>query len=200
MTVSSAQATTSASTSPPDGWGLLRDFVNTIDLESGDEALPDAGALRGWLTEHGLDPDGRIGEADRGRALRFREALRGLLLANAGRPLHPAATEELHAAAEHGGLRVSVDADGAVSLVPAGAGVDALIARLLETVARAQAEGSWERMKACPAEPCGWAFYDESRNRSRTWCSMGVCGNRVKTRRYRRRRRTGDAGRGRAPR
>jgi predicted RNA-binding Zn ribbon-like protein len=169
----------------------VRDFVNTIDLESGDEALPDVGALRAWLAERGLPASG-LRQADRERALRFREALRRLLLANTGQPLDEGAARELHAAAARGGLRASVDGDGRVALVPAGAGVDALIARLLQTVAHAQAEGTWERMKACPAEPCGWAFYDESRNRSRTWCSMGVCGNRAKTRRYRRRRKSDD--------
>ena len=43
----------------------------------------------------------------------------------------------------------------------------------------------WERLKACPQ--CGWSFYDYSRNRSATWCSMSLCGNRLKTRAYRRR-------------
>lgn len=40
---------------------------------------------------------------------------------------------------------------------------------------------------ACPADSCGWAFYDHARNRSRRWCSMAVCGNRTKARSYRRR-------------
>jgi predicted RNA-binding Zn ribbon-like protein len=38
---------------------------------------------------------------------------------------------------------------------------------------------------ACTSDECLWAFYDRSRNRSRHWCSMGVCGNRAKTRTYR---------------
>jgi predicted RNA-binding Zn ribbon-like protein len=37
-----------------------------------------------------------------------------------------------------------------------------------------------------------WVFYDRSRNRSRHWCSMGVCGNRAKTRTYRAKRASGD--------
>jgi predicted RNA-binding Zn ribbon-like protein len=172
----------------------MRDFVNTIDLESGEEALPDTDALRAWLADRGLGSGSTVRQADRERALRFREALRRLLLANTGQPLDEGAARELHSAAARSGLRASVDGDGRVALVPAGAGVDGLIARLLQTVAHAQAEGTWERMKACPAEPCGWAFYDESRNRSRSWCSMGVCGNRVKTRRYRRRKKGDDAG------
>ena len=51
----------------------------------------------------------------------------------------------------------------------------------------AMAEGSWARLKACPADNCLWAFYDETKNRSGTWCSMSVCGNRTKARAYRRR-------------
>jgi predicted RNA-binding Zn ribbon-like protein len=66
---------------------------------------------------------------------------------------------------------------------------DGLVASLLAIVARAQADGTWERMKACAAEDCRWAFYDRSRNRSRTWCSMAECGNRAKARSYRARQR-----------
>ena len=35
---------------------------------------------------------------------------------------------------------------------------------------------------------CCWLFLDESRNRSRIWCDMAVCGNRQKARRHYRRR------------
>jgi predicted RNA-binding Zn ribbon-like protein len=40
-----------------------------------------------------------------------------------------------------------------------------------------------ERLKACVE--CRWLFLDESRNRSRRWCSMNGCGARAKMRRYR---------------
>ncbi|MDW9413303.1 CGNR zinc finger domain-containing protein [Sinorhizobium meliloti] len=42
-----------------------------------------------------------------------------------------------------------------------------------------------ERLKICPN--CAWLFLDRSRNRSRTWCDMAVCGNRAKARRHYRR-------------
>jgi predicted RNA-binding Zn ribbon-like protein len=48
-------------------------------------------------------------------------------------------------------------------------------------------DGSWQRVKACRADDCHWAFYDFSRNRSGTWCDMAVCGNREKVRSYRER-------------
>jgi len=62
---------------------------------------------------------------------------------------------------------------------------------VLAIVAAAMAEGTWSRLKACRSEACRWAFYDHARNHSRTWCDMAVCGNRVKARTYRKRRRAG---------
>ncbi|WP_330256699.1 CGNR zinc finger domain-containing protein [Nocardia sp. NBC_00565] len=41
---------------------------------------------------------------------------------------------------------------------------------------------SWPRLKTCREPSCRWAFFDHSRNHGRTWCSMDVCGNRVKVR------------------
>jgi predicted RNA-binding Zn ribbon-like protein len=59
------------------------------------------------------------------------------------------------------------------------------VGHILAAIARAAFEGTWERIKICPAGDCQVAFFDESRNRSRAWCSMQVCGNRTKTRAYR---------------
>jgi predicted RNA-binding Zn ribbon-like protein len=47
--------------------------------------------------------------------------------------------------------------------------------------------GSFERIKQCPADDCGWLFFDHSRNDSRRWCDMATCGNRTKGRRHRER-------------
>jgi predicted RNA-binding Zn ribbon-like protein len=44
------------------------------------------------------------------------------------------------------------------------------------------AGGTWQRLKVCRATGCRWAFLDISR--SRMWCSMNMCGNRMKTRAY----------------
>jgi predicted RNA-binding Zn ribbon-like protein len=49
--------------------------------------------------------------------------------------------------------------------------------------------GTWSRLKVCPADDCQWAFYDHSRNHSRTWCEMEECGNRAKARAWRERQR-----------
>jgi predicted RNA-binding Zn ribbon-like protein len=110
----------------------------------------------------------------------FREALRALLADKRD----PAAIAALDRAAADARLAVRFDRAGTARLEG-----DGVVASLLAIIARAQADGTWERMKACRAEDCRWAFYDRSRNRSRAWCSMRECGNRAKARSYRARQR-----------
>jgi predicted RNA-binding Zn ribbon-like protein len=91
-----------------------------------------------------------------------------------------------------GALRFVLGLDGAGEprLVPAGEGVDRALTTLVSIAVEASREGTWSRLKACRKESCGWVFYDHSRNRSSNWCSMTICGNRIKTAGYRRRRAT----------
>ena len=44
------------------------------------------------------------------------------------------------------------------------------------------------RVRQCARRGCDWLFVDLSKNQSRRWCSMELCGSRVKSRRYYRRR------------
>ena len=169
----------------PGELALVERFVNTADLAGGRDRLADVGGLAAWAREAGLGVFGEFGEPDRGRVVAFREALRALLLAHADRE----AIARLDAAGRDAPVRVAFGAGGAVRLEPAGGGADALIGGILAIVARAEADGTWPRLKACPAEDCRAAFYDRSRNRSRTWCDMASCGNRAKARSYRARHR-----------
>ncbi len=41
------------------------------------------------------------------------------------------------------------------------------------------------RVRRCAGDTCGWLFIDRSKNGSRRWCDMTVCGNRNKVRRFR---------------
>jgi predicted RNA-binding Zn ribbon-like protein len=50
-------------------------------------------------------------------------------------------------------------------------------------------EGDFDRIRECGGHACGWLFYDRSKNNSRRWCEMEVCGNRAKQRRLLARRR-----------
>ncbi|MER7836037.1 CGNR zinc finger domain-containing protein [Streptomyces sp. NPDC096040] len=157
----------------PGGLALVEALVNTLDIESGADALdtPDGRARLG-ITEAELSP---------ARALR--ESLRATLLAHAGHPPHREVTPlgELLADAP---LHVTVDpADGSAGLAPADGGP--LLSRIATAVAGALVEGTWTRLKACEAATCHWAYYDRSPAGRGRWCSMQVCGARAKMRRYR---------------
>ena len=186
------ETSTSASTSrepAPGELALLQRFVNTLDLEDGTEELGTPADLRRWLAERDLAAAStRLGQADLRRAIEVREAFRALLHANNGAPLDRAAIETLDAAARDAELTVRWDEHGHSELVPARRGLEGAFGTLLAIAYRARVDGTWERLKACPDESCGWAFYDRSRNRSSTWCSMAVCGNRAKARAFRERR------------
>ena len=105
--------------------------------------------------------------------------------------MDPAALEVVNRAAAGLPLQVAFDDQGRPVLGAGSAGCRGALAALMAGVAEASAQGTWERLKACSAESCQWAFYDRSKNRSGRWCSMQTCGNRTKTRTYRTRRRTG---------
>jgi predicted RNA-binding Zn ribbon-like protein len=165
----------------------VRAFVNTADLEQGEEALETPGALSAWLADHDLlEGPTRATRADLRAALEVREALRELLLAHADGAPTAKASATLDAAARRAHLGVRFDADGG-HLAPAAGGVPGAIGRLLAMVQRAMAAGTWDRLKACRQDTCRWAFYDNTKNRSGVWCNMGACGNRAKARAYRER-------------
>jgi predicted RNA-binding Zn ribbon-like protein len=168
---------------------LVRDFVNTVDLEAGRDELDTPAALRGWLAARELAPaTARAGEGDVRDAIALREALRLLLTANNGGAASvPDASATLDRLAVELALGVRLAA-GEVRIEPRAAGVAGGLGRVLASAASAMADGSWRRLKACRSETCRWAFIDEARNHSRQWCSMAVCGNRQKARAYRRRR------------
>jgi predicted RNA-binding Zn ribbon-like protein len=173
----------------PGELAVLQRFVNTLDLEDGVELLQRPSDLRRWLAHHGLaSASTRIGEDDFRRAIEVREAFRAVLHANNGAPLDRDAVATLDAAARAAELTVRWSEAGDAELVPARAGIEGAIGMLLAIAYRARVEGTWQRLKACPDDTCGWAFYDRSRNRSSTWCSMAVCGNRAKARAFRERR------------
>jgi predicted RNA-binding Zn ribbon-like protein len=172
---------------------LARQFVNTLDVETGADELESPKALASWLGERDLLPRGvKVGKRETQQAVELREALRRLLLANNGAALQRDAIEALNEAISDATLSVSFDLEeGKPALAVRGSGPGAAIAPIVAIVYEAMVNGTWERLKACPADDCHWAFYDESKNRSGTWCDMAVCGNRAKVRAYRERR-TGD--------
>jgi predicted RNA-binding Zn ribbon-like protein len=169
---------------------LVQEFVNTNDLESGRDEVGSPDLLHAWLVDHGmLRGEERITAADQRRAVEVREAIRALLLANNdGAPVDDA-VEVLNRSARETHLGVRFLQDGGAQLQAGVSGAGGAIGRLLAIVFASMADGTWPRLKACRKDTCQWAFYDHSKNRSGAWCSMAVCGNRVKTRVYRQRHR-----------
>jgi predicted RNA-binding Zn ribbon-like protein len=173
----------------PEPLRLVQAFVNTVDVENGIEELTGPAELGTALVRIGALPKGAgpLDEADLGRALEVREALRSLLLVNSGRPADPQALAVLERAAASAGLSMRFAHDGTSSLTSQAKGLDGALGRILAVVYSSMVAGTWVRLKACPRDVCGWVFYDRSRNLSSRWCAMSVCGNRTKTRTYRRR-------------
>ena len=172
----------------PDELETVRAFVNTAEVGSGSDELATPFALVAWLSGHALVEGGvEASEQDLERSRALREALRAFLYANAGGELDPKAPVVLDATAELAGLRLHFDAGGGASLMPSAEGVDGAHGRLLAIVAESMRAGTWERLKACRSDGCRWAFYDASKNHSRAWCSMAICGNRAKARSFRER-------------
>jgi predicted RNA-binding Zn ribbon-like protein len=171
----------------------IRRFVNSYDADTDEEQLATPDQARAWLTANGLPGSGETpSAAELERLVSVREALRALLLANnAGERPPAAAIATLNRESEEANVGLHFDGAGSALITRCG-GVDAAIASLLAIVHAAMQEGTWERLKVCPADDCLWAFYDRSRNRSGTWCEMGDCGNRAKARAYRERHRAKD--------
>ena len=168
---------------------LVQELVNTTDIEHRREWLPTASALAEWLGEHELPGAGSVTAADLDRTHTLRESLRALLLANGGGALDEGAPCHLNSLAAEARVCLRFGADGSARLESGAHGVAAAHGRILVLVHEAMTAGTWPRLKAC--RNCSWAFYDYSKNRSATWCSMQLCGNRQKTRAYRARNRAG---------
>ena len=174
---------------------LVIEAANSYDVEDATDAWETPAALVRWLSDHDA-PDnrssgsGRVTTQEHEAAVKLRDALRTAIL-DRGSP-------EFGKLAKPFPVQVGFEG-GAPVLVPASDSVIGGVARILAAAAQSAFDGSWERIKICPADDCRVAFYDESRNRSRAWCSMQVCGNRTKTRTYRERRRREPAQRGEAP-
>jgi predicted RNA-binding Zn ribbon-like protein len=185
-----APGESSAEKTAPEPLYLVQRFVNSVDLETGEDELHDPRALRDWLAQRDLlDPGTEVSAADLRRARDVREGLRAVLLANNGLELDVAKVERLDRAVARAGVRVRFRPGADPELVPEAAGVNGAIARLMAIVAAAVEHGRWERLKACPRDSCRWAFYDRSKNRSGRWCRMQECGNIEKARAFRERHR-----------
>jgi predicted RNA-binding Zn ribbon-like protein len=176
----------------PEPLSRIQALVNTIDLESGADRLALAADAQPWLRAQGLLPVGHTPSIDDLRVIReFREALRAMLVHNAG---GPAPTDQqlapLNQIADAASARIRLTEDATMRVSAEADSLEGRLLSILLIVANAQRDGSWAQLKACGNEDCRWAFYDRSRNHGGTWCDMSACGNKLKNREFRARRRT----------
>ena len=182
------------------------DFVNSLDDRFGAaaplERLTDyAALLRFALESRLLDARrarelARVGPAPAERALRaareLREALAAVLYARPeGRPPPPAALRtlerHLHRAGRHRELHWERAARGGVLSWERGrfeTCAELPVWLLAQSAGELMMSGAVEQVRACDADTCRWLFLDTSRNHTRRWCDMRVCGNRMKARRF----------------
>lgn len=147
-----------------------------------------------WLRMQRFEPGpGPLSDKEHERLRQLRDALHALTFANSGERLSDAAIGALNELAATIALGMTFAPDGNSALQPAGTGAGRFIEAVLLAVYEAQRDGTWPRLKACPADRCQHVFYDASRNRTATWCSMAICGNRTKVRKYQERMRASRA-------
>ncbi|WKX72130.1 CGNR zinc finger domain-containing protein [Streptomyces sp. XD-27] len=161
---------------------LIEAFANTLDVDAGTDALASPAGLATWLLDQGLfDRARRVTAEDHALALRLRAGLREVLGTHVGDLPDPA----LVAAADEalGMLPVLVTVvGGADTPGPGLPPVRRALAAVALAWARLIATGEAARLKRCAEHTCAEVFWDVSKNRSRRWCSMSVCGNRAKAR------------------
>ena len=185
------------------GGRLCLDFANTLDdrlTDHAKELLNRYTDLVSWSHQVGMVTERaaqrlmhqatrRPGDAAAvvERAIPLREALYRLFSAIVGKRQPPEADLALLNAALGEALARS-------RIVPTAQGFrwgwtdDEALDRLLWPVVRSAASlltsEELAAVRECAAANCGWLFLDISRNRSRRWCNMAVCGNRAKARRH----------------
>ena len=156
---------------------LIVRFINTLDVEAGTDVLDTVDSWQSWLAAQGLDAGfGRESARDLEQARELRDDLRALA-SGARRQQGRQGRQGLQV-----GIQVALTDDGEVEL-----GADTAVGLIAAAAAKVAIEKRLDRVKICPADNCRWAFYDSSRNHSRQWCSMEVCGNRAKARAHRQR-------------
>jgi predicted RNA-binding Zn ribbon-like protein len=183
-------------------------FVNTLSgrpTPTPVERLLSYDALAAWARETGLlkaDESDRLvararrrsGEGERvvERARALRELLHETFVAlGEGKPPRSATLDGLSAqlAAFYAHGRLVAAGDALQWVCSAEDELDRPVWEVARTAARLLTSPRLARVRACAAEDCGWWFLDETKNASRRWCDMKICGNRDKVRRFRERQR-----------
>jgi predicted RNA-binding Zn ribbon-like protein len=179
-----------------DGQPLFVEFVNTLHWYEGApiELIGSEAEFAAWLTEYQLpahDVSGCLPGVHR-----LRENVRGVTRALAtGAALPDADLHAIEAAlSTPGGSLTLVAADTAqphLGLATDAANSVLFSFRIALSVVLFLRAPQRRRLKLCANPGCGFAFVDTSINATRRWCDMRYCGNRLKVRAFRGRRKSG---------
>lgn len=168
---------------------IIIGFLNTLKIATGQDVLANPSQFLDWLQRMSFQSDQNPSIQDVAWAMEFRQALRRLVSGNSGGAPSAAASEVVDRTARMAAVSLRVHEGGSATLDAVGFGLEGAVTSVLLAVFAAMTDGTWSRIKTCRNPECQWAFYDTSRNRSGIWCEMAACGNRMKARRFRERRR-----------
>jgi predicted RNA-binding Zn ribbon-like protein len=140
-----------------------------------------------WLAETATF-DKALGERLLAEALALREDVYqlGAALA-AGRTAPPERVENLtraHARAIARGRLAPIGGNFGWVWSPRETPVEAVLGPISLSALTLLQQADLTRVKQCQGEKCGWLFFDATKNKSRRWCEMEVCGNRAKQKRF----------------
>jgi predicted RNA-binding Zn ribbon-like protein len=168
----------------PAGLRLTQDLLNTVSVDLAGQIdlldnLQDAGR---WLKSIDDSFAGRqLRKSDLARLRALRDYLRHTISAGA--------VSGTTRAFPSGSLSITVGpANGEVSVVPKGVGVERIVTAVLIERLFAERDGTWRRLKLCYNTACSLAFYDRTRNNNGVWHDVHVCGNAANLRASRSRR------------
>jgi len=167
---------------------VVRNLINTLDVDKGTDLLESSEQLAAWLRENGLAERKapKPTEEDLERVHAVRAELHALAARN-NSIQQACSTEVLDEASRRSAYALTFDpATNSSVLRPTATGVDGALGRILAAVHAAMADRTWPRLKACADETCRWAYFDHSKNGCSRWCGDN-CGNRSKVKRYRER-------------
>jgi predicted RNA-binding Zn ribbon-like protein len=68
--------------------------------------------------------------------------------------------------------------------------LDSVLWRIVRSASDLLSGDDLESVRECGDDTCRWLFVDRSKNHSRRWCDMRICGNRIKARKFYRRQAT----------
>jgi len=162
----------------------LQRFDDLIDWLAANQALPPKAAaeLRRWAEAHAAGAAAVFREARELRETLYR-LLRSVALA-----VDPADEDllRLNAALSEASPRANLDRVGGIFVwrIEAKPSAPGLLAPVLWSAADTLVGADSTRLRECANSQCLWLFLDDSKNRTRRWCSMQACGNRAKAHRH----------------